>query len=935
MKIIELSPTSMTEHRNLRHGARVNMNYSAVDVKWHPTNESMIVSASYTSALVFWNLAKRTSTKLEKIIPSSDSVGFQKVCWHPQETNMLFTGSNNGVVKIWDIRTIFAKENDFKEEAMLKGCPAVIRDLAVNPFNGHQIAAANDNGSFQIWDIRSTESALMQVPAGTQPMFTLDWHPSVPNIVATGSRDKTLRVWNLEDTSRPTHMFHTIGSVKGLLWRPEFRTQVVAHANLLDNSVNLWDITRPYIPLATMCGHRQPPTGMAWYGDLLLTCSKDNTIQLQSLKEAYKPYKNMRAVSLSWNASDEIVSCLDPIDRNFGDDSASLAFEASQPSTWPFGIPSQQQQQQHQPLAPSSTSQLVPPHMMSPPPISTSPTRTSGTSLAPPPPPPPPPAAGSDERTDSPSGNSDLFIPSSSPRNVTMMSPNNNNRTSLQSSPLKPSSPYNTTTNRMSPSMGLHIPISKYSINTPSTPNPSPTHRSSPTRPVLLWPTSRRTLLFEVAAPQETAAAESSRSEHPTSINRYKTTNAGRIRAATFDAEDTNLLEMEEGGIFNAEAFRYFSLNYVVHGAGPAALCDHNSQVANAFGYTRLAGVWMILKTVCDRFLVDDVDYASSVEDNVNEYEERRTGMRRRMGDLQQSTSASMLPSFLSTESIPLLSDSALSESLLPPDPHFISHTAHYQHPSPIPSSEPPFVFTRPPTPRTTNAPSQKGSSSSLSGASGYGSSSDNEDEQEVQSPLSPLKGRLVTSGGAGGGGEPNTEVDLLVTNLLDHYCDLGDVQTCVSIVMVLSSGGALNNSIVRSLDQGRIQRWTFAYIELLHRMQLWSCATTVIKYSTDDGIQRMNQVSTTMHLGCSYCNKKLDQDNPKCPNCKKAVKNPCSICNHPVQGLYVWCQQCGHGGHLDHMTEWFTSNTLCPTGCLHRCNVSGRLDSVIQQPET
>lgn len=43
-----------------------------------------------------------------------------------------------------------------------------------------------------------------------------------------------------------------------------------------------------------------------------------------------------------------------------------------------------------------------------------------------------------------------------------------------------------------------------------------------------------------------------------------------------------------------------------------------------------------------------------------------------------------------------------------------------------------------------------------------------------------------------------------------------------------------------------------------------------------------------------------------------------------PVKGLYVWCQGCGHGGHLQHLKDWFDGNSLCPTaGCGHICTLS------------
>lgn len=38
------------------------------------------------------------------------------------------------------------------------------------------------------------------------------------------------------------------------------------------------------------------------------------------------------------------------------------------------------------------------------------------------------------------------------------------------------------------------------------------------------------------------------------------------------------------------------------------------------------------------------------------------------------------------------------------------------------------------------------------------------------------------------------------------------------------------------------------------------------------------------------------------------------------VRGIYVWCQGCAHGGHINHMREWFNGNRQCPVGCGHFC---------------
>ena len=34
----------------------------------------------------------------------------------------------------------------------------------------------------------------------------------------------------------------------------------------------------------------------------------------------------------------------------------------------------------------------------------------------------------------------------------------------------------------------------------------------------------------------------------------------------------------------------------------------------------------------------------------------------------------------------------------------------------------------------------------------------------------------------------------------------------------------------------------------------------------------------------------------------------------------YIWCSKCRHGGHLEHLKEWFTELMICPVadcGCI------------------
>ena len=95
-----------------------------------------------------------------------------------------------------------------------------------------------------------------------------------------------------------------------------------------------------------------------------------------------------------------------------------------------------------------------------------------------------------------------------------------------------------------------------------------------------------------------------------------------------------------------------------------------------------------------------------------------------------------------------------------------------------------------------------------------------------------------------------------------------------------------------------------------------------------------------SIHESCPRCGKPVDPSADSssdsfgsssaarkvCKNCRRRV-GMCFICHEPVQGMFVWCPGCGHGGHLEHALQWFGGlndkavRTVCPTGCGHKCN--------------
>ena len=60
----------------------------------------------------------------------------------------------------------------------------------------HIFVAGTENGNVQFWDMRKTDKYEKQYTGHRGPVFTLDWHPEMKTWLATGSRDRTIKVNN-------------------------------------------------------------------------------------------------------------------------------------------------------------------------------------------------------------------------------------------------------------------------------------------------------------------------------------------------------------------------------------------------------------------------------------------------------------------------------------------------------------------------------------------------------------------------------------------------------------------------------------------------------------------------------------------------------------------------------------------------------------------
>lgn len=184
--------------------------------------------------------------------------------------------------------------------------------------------------------------------------------------------------------------------------------------------------------------------------------------------------------------------------------------------------------------------------------------------------------------------------------------------------------------------------------------------------------------------------------------------------------------------------------------------------------------------------------------------------------------------------------------------------------------------------------------------------------------------------------------------NLLQSHLDwTEDVQT-VSLI-------AIQFFAREFLSDTRVQYWISSYRDLLDTWGLWEQRAELdIKMGK---IKSPPRASRSVFLLCSFCGKSVSaalQEESRvrantsnvnklssCPHCRKPLPR-CSLCllhmgtitgfqSQSQSGVgwqsrlfakwFSWCQTCRHGGHTEHLAEWFSEHTECPvTSCTCKC---------------
>ncbi|XP_050443841.1 GATOR complex protein WDR59 [Adelges cooleyi] len=203
--------------------------------------------------------------------------------WHPFEPNIIASASMDSFVHIWDVR---ANARPSISLSTVIGASKV----RWNHLSKHLLATVH-NGDVKIWDQRKSSNPIQYISAHLNTIHCLDWSYTNENQLVTCSQDCTVKFFEINNLKKTENVLSTVTPV----WRAKYTPfgdgiliVLVPPIKRVDNNLLLWNLSAINTPVHTFVGHSDTILEFQWLknkGDKsaeheLITWSKDQTMRL-------------------------------------------------------------------------------------------------------------------------------------------------------------------------------------------------------------------------------------------------------------------------------------------------------------------------------------------------------------------------------------------------------------------------------------------------------------------------------------------------------------------------------------------------------------------------------------------------------------------------------------------------------------------------------
>eukprot|EP00128_Syssomonas_multiformis_P009053 Colp12_sorted_trinity150504_noHs@11388 len=233
--------------QEIRHEGEVNR------ARYMPQNPCVIATKTPSCDVLVFDYTKHPSKpdpNVEGCQPELRLKGHTKeegygLSWNPHREGHLLSASDDQTICMWDIMQGSKENRELQAHAVYTGHTSVVEDVQWHLLHDSLFGSVGDDSKLMIWDTRSAikDRAAHVVEAHQQEVYCLSFNPYSEFILATGSADKTVALWDLRNLKLKLHTFesHT-DEIFQVQWSPHNETILASSGS--DRRVHIWDLAK-------------------------------------------------------------------------------------------------------------------------------------------------------------------------------------------------------------------------------------------------------------------------------------------------------------------------------------------------------------------------------------------------------------------------------------------------------------------------------------------------------------------------------------------------------------------------------------------------------------------------------------------------------------------------------------------------------------------
>ncbi|ACK68582.1 WD-40 repeat protein [Gloeothece citriformis PCC 7424] len=260
--------------------------YYVNSVSFSPDGKTL-ASGSQDGTIKVWNLETGKEIRTLKGHDNSvNSVSFSPIPPSPVTKGgaggILASGSNDGTIKLWNLES-------GQEIRTLQGHDYSVRSVSISP-DGKTLASWSWDKTIKLWNLK-TGKEIRTLTGYDSYVNSVSFSPIPPSpvtkggagrILASGSQDGTIKLWNLESGTE----IRTLKGHDQTVWSVSFSLDGKTLASgSVDKTIKLWNLESG-TEIRTLKGHDQTVWSVSFSpnGKTLASGSVDKTIKLSNLE---------------------------------------------------------------------------------------------------------------------------------------------------------------------------------------------------------------------------------------------------------------------------------------------------------------------------------------------------------------------------------------------------------------------------------------------------------------------------------------------------------------------------------------------------------------------------------------------------------------------------------------------------------------------------